>query len=1103
MNQYTTDTQWIYKMVTIYLLMIILWNKKKSTEGFLNTTGAFKLSYRNLLDRRKIYTKYSRSDIPNFNQLSNYQKQKQQYERSGWAEATWIYFVDQNSKEVFLPRWHILRNFTMLDFNPCSNDHWCTAFDRATSRYNRYIENLKNLKFEDLYKSFARKTYNELKYALQKGIVSVFRYRSWGSTHTLNTNSVKELQIYKKILDDTLVQQSPGKKCIPVGADACQEDSNCKYINNKYGFRCTVGKDGYNAPNSNRNNQGHYLHPSIGACIKNHTNLQCPEHYACNGTINKCVRTSYAPTPQIRMKKESTNRLTFNPVIPIDKTAECPLNYNVFEDDYIQYCKHEDDPTDICRLDSDGKGEYPICSTALCPTNYVIKDGLCVNIDDPDDKCTIDPENKDGYLLCGDYNDYIQIENKDIYKNNITNISGINAIQCAAECNKNLLCDSFVIDQNTTNPICTLKKAPKTQPSLINKEDKVVHFKNNVNYDQYNNTNTPYNTLKSYNVKTPYKCSVICDKDSKCSGFVIDTNTLQCDLKSSIRDTNFDKSKIVFKKKFKNGKLCMRNKDINLPETIKKATLNINTKYKHELNTLNDENSNDLEKNKLGRKQLALKKMLNKFSTETIMWDNINVDCTKISFENLNKRKLYISYIQVIGIHKLTNKPLNIVDNSKIKIKSDDKNISNIINSSFKKYSTPTYFDIILDDEYYITQIILYNYANKNNYPLQIKIVNKNEFIEKQWVAKTKQSSPSITDYSDIDFITDVYDKGNPELFKSYANVTGDIDVPSYCRFVKNDTEFCCKHKNSKDEYDMCISSDKIHTDYPKSYLFNYNKKTNRENLCWCEGVSPKTNIKCIKTNDNKFEYTYNLASNTDCSNLTGSEIKDKLDKQHKVFDLSINSGFYWDRTNNYYLFRNTKLNNRKIVLFTVIDADTYKIRSGYPRIVNNITFAGLTINKEISSILYAGNNDIYVIYSEIYVKYDLIKNKQYDGYPKKIINNWKFLNNNFKNNITNSIYINSTKSILFNGPKLIEYNLQSIENKTNDVKHTTAVAFTINNLFKKIKPITYDCIIYDYKNKIYFFFKNNSYTIYNELSNKILTVNFNQQWKNIWKYSN
>ena len=1064
MNHYTDDNLWIYKMIVIYLLMVILWNVQKKESFFSNTTKLIKSQLfemhhqlqRGLIQKNKMFGNYTYYSF---------------------------FYSFRDKKKVYLPNNHILKKIIRI-----LHMAHPSVFYIILSK--------------DSY-SFTKKEYDEIKDAFERQIIFTWSFNLFDVINNKNTSNVNSyLNLYKKIIINSRNKQA-GNKCIPIGDEACEFDSECKYINKKYGYRCTVGKDAINAANNNRDNPGHYLHPKIHACTDNESNLKCPEYYDCIPQNNKCITSRTIPTPQIRMKKESSNRLTINPLMEIDKVAECPYDYDVFFDDYLQYCKHKDNEDDICRLDPNGKKEYPMCSTVLCPQNYVFKDGLCINKDDTDDKCSLDTDNKDGYLLCGDYNDYIQINNKDIYDNTIQNINGVNAIQCSAECNKNLQCDSFIMEQNTDNPLCKLKKAPFKTESLIDKENSVIHFKNNINYEQYNNTNSQYNVIKSYDIKSPYKCSIICDRNEDCKGFVIDKNTIMCDLLNNTNNSEANKSKILFKKKHLRGNLCNNNENHNIQQKIKDATNSINTKFNDEINDLNTKLSKDYQKNKKIKVTNAFENMLNNFSKDTIIWDNINTHCKKISIKNLNNKKLSISYIQINGINKKTGEKLNLLNNKDIQINSDDNNILNIINKSFDRYTTPTYFDILLDANYYLTKIIIYNYNNFNNYPIQIQLINKKDFIEKQWKAITNKKRPVITGYSDIDFITDVFDKGNPELFKSYANVTANPEFPSYCRFVKDDEEFCCKHKGSTNEYDMCVLGEKIRTNYPKSYLFNYNKNTNRDNLCWCEGIPPNNNVKCIKTYDNKFSDIYTLASNVNCSNLSGNEIKDLLRKHKKINDLSITSGFYWKRTNGYYLFRNTNFNNKKVILYTIIDADTYKIRSGYPKIVNNLTFPGLTLNKVISSILYAGNDDIYIIYSEIYVKYNLRKNYQYKNYPKKVINNWKFINSNFKNSITNSVYINSEKCILFNNMKLIEYNLQSIENDSSNIKQTSSVIFNINNMFKGLKPILYDCVIYNYNNDTYLFFSKNKYTIYNETSNKILTVDFNKQWKNIWKFTN
>lgn len=1065
MNHYTEDNLWIYKMIVIYLLMVILWNVQKKEHAFFSNTT--KLIIVNQIQGGLI-DKYALKH-------SNYFRNGSTFYR--------YFFSFRDKKKVYLPNDHILKKLTRIVY-------------QSDPKYFYRILNIYSLR--------TKKEYEEIEDAFERQIIIAWSYNLVYAILNLNIDiSSKQiyLNIYKKMIISSRNKQA-GNKCVPIGDKACEFDSECKYINKKYGYRCTVGEDGRNAANNNRDNPGHYLHPKINACTDNESNLKCPKYYDCIPQISKCIITKTIPTPPIIMKKESSNRLTINPLMEIDKVAECPIDYDVFLDDYLHYCKHKDNENDICRLDPYGKKEYPMCSTVLCPQNYVFKDGKCVNRDDPDDKCSLDPYNKDGYLLCGDYNDYIQIDNKDISDNTIENIPNVSAIQCSAECNKNLQCDSFIMKQNTDNPLCKLKKAPFKTESLIDKENSVIHFKNNINYEQYNNTNSQFGVIKSYDIKSPYKCSIICDRNEDCKGFVIDKNLLTCNLLSDTNKSSVDKSKILFKKKYLSGNLCNNDGENTILQKIKDATNSENNKFVDEKNDLINKISKNYKKDIQIKIKNAQKQMLDNYSKDTIIWDNINSHCKKISVKNLNNRKLNISYIQINGVNKKTGKKLDLL-NDNLKINSDADNIMDILNTDFQKYTSPSYFDILFDDNYYINQIIIYNYENIINYPIEITLLNENNFLEKQWKAITSKKKPIITSYSDIDFITNVSDKGNPELFKSYANILGDPEFPSYCRFVKDDSEFCCKHKDSNNEYDMCVSEEKIRTSYPKSYLFNYNKNTNRDNLCWCEGVPPNNIVKCMKTDNNEFLGTYTLATNMNCGNLEGNEIKELLRKHKNINDLSITSGFYWERTNGYYLFRNTNFNNRKVILYTIIDADTYKIRSGYPKIVNNLTFPGLTLNKEISSILYAGNDDIYVIYSEIYVKYNLRKNYQYKNYPKKIINNWKFINSNFKNNITNSVYIDIEKCLLFNDKKIIEYNLQSIENDSNNIKQTSSVIFNINNMFKGIKPILYDCVIYNYNNGNYLFFSKNKYTIYNETSNKILTVDFNKQWKNIWKFTN
>ena len=103
---------------------------------------------------------------------------------------------------------------------------------------------------------------------------------------------------------------------------------------------------------------------------------------------------------------------------------------------------------------------------------------------------------------------------------------------------------------------------------------------------------------------------------------------------------------------------------------------------------------------------------------------------------------------------------------------------------------------------------------------MKITVFNKKKFIEKQWTKDSLNKTPIIFEHKQ-NFKTTVYDKGNPELFNSYANISGDNKSTDYCRFVKDDKEFCCKYNNSDKEYDVCTDSENIITNYPKSYFFS------------------------------------------------------------------------------------------------------------------------------------------------------------------------------------------------------------------------------------------------------------------------------------------
>ncbi len=1069
LNKHSSDNLAIMKSIIIYLLILIIWKSSNTTKEHYGTW---------VIDSNGIkHIDYYKWD----------------------SESKWIWIKSlHTNKKVLLPENHILMKILHQNLE-----------------YTKFMKAIQAGAIKNLINSIANKTitnnkyYDELLDCISRKIYFEFKSKSkllWGYKHTYTDSNdinimfneyVKAIEYWERTYGNRL----PGMKCYPFLKTHCAGKSLCKSINSPNDHICTVGKDGKNPVDpSTQNGNKHYLPVKIYGCHHNRSNLKCPPKHAClpSGVCKKIIEQH---KDLIIDKDLSSNRLNFVPPLPILNINECPKDHTLLIDDYKQYCKNDNDPKDICRLDVDGDKEKPICSSVQCPDDYEFRDQLCVNKFDETKVCSFDYDNKEGYSLCGDFNSYIPFENTDIKDNNLNAFSNVDAKTCANECNQNLLCTSFTIDQNSENTKCYLKKSIASHKDIKENEYKISYFRNPLNYNTYMNTTVNVPSIKSFNVKTPYECSKYCDEDDKCNAFVIDKKTLKCDLKPNFgKKTSVDKNKIVFNKKFFEGSLCDKFTQDKLRETIKSDVQKETIKYKQKIKRLKKEHEQKLKDTELNSAKLISKKTLNIFgnSRDTIIWDNINSHVKEISIRNTNLENMGISYIQIIGSDHGNQISNLLLHNTTIET-DDNTNLDNLLNEQQNTHINPTFINLKFNKIYLIHRIIIYIYNKIIIYPLEIKLLNNDGFIEKKWSQANINDDPKIFEYK-IEFKSKVSDKGNPELFHTYTDILGDNKETDYCRFVNNDKEFCCKINNSKKEYDACVNSDIIKTNYPNTYFFNKNNKTNRDDLCWCEGIPPNNQIKCIKNNKNNFDNPYILATNIDCNNRTGKEIKEIVNNTKNDIDLTVHCGFYWDKTASFYLFRNTTLNGKAIVLFTLIDADTYKIKRGYPKIVNNDTFPGLTMNKRIKTILYAGNNIIYLINHNIFIKYDLVKKKQFAGYPKKLLGNWKFLDINFQNNIDNSIYINKNVALLFNKSKYIKYNLELIENNKNSPTDNY-IKYSLQDEYPNIKSLNYSCIMYNYSNDIYLFFNNNTYTIYNHKSKKVTNVHIDKQWKNIWKF--
>lgn len=802
----------------------------------------------------------------------------------------------------------------------------------------------------------------------------------------------------------------------------------------------------------------------------------------------------------------------------------CPKNYDLFVENLTENCINKEDTNKICRLDINGNKDYPICETVPCPTNYNLENGICIN--NNNHQCALDPYNTKGLDMCDGYNDYFPVKNKDIKNNTLEYHPDISATVCSHKCNKNPRCSSFIMTTDNKHINCELKKKPNKKSLIKNNKNKITYWKNPIKYTMDYNTEIKAETIESFKNTSPTECANKCDENDDCERFVYNTKTLDCNLKSSVDENSPIENieTISFNSIQKKGQLCDNINIDDLQDELQDETSTINYKFEDKLKKHKDELKLD-KTIKLRDVQKDVNSVIieNLIDENIFIWENIDCYGILIKIENLKGNTMKFNNIQMWG-NNSNNKYINLLidekhiikdsvsdsistdDISELQFETDIRNIyDNNLETSHSIYrnsENKSYLTIKYDKLVHIDKIIISNENNYNNYPLKISILNNKNFIEKSFIKKTISSVPTIIDNYKIKTTNYVQDKGIPNTFMSHANITGRDGKKDYCRFIKNNKSFCCAFNNSPNEYTTCVSADKIKTLNNKSYFFNENPKTKLDELCWCDINSTNSNIKCLENNDSIFGDSYTLKSNNiNCASLTGDEIKKQLINDDSYENNSITAGFYWGHTNKYYLFKNTVLNNKNIILYTKIDATTNKLDAGFPKIVNEKTWGNLSILDKISSILYDGHNHIYIIKDNIYIKFNLIKNEQLPNYPKKLDINWRIYNNIFYKNINNSIYLNKTNSILFNGLKLIQFDMNIIENKQYNKGLNENIIYDISQIFTNIKNIIYDCIIYNYDSNNCIFFYKNKYIIYDYLNQKNMYENsIKNQWNNIWK---
>lgn len=909
----------------------------------------------------------------------------------------------------------------------------------------------------------------------------------------------------------------PKQRCILTMDELCVGDSKCIPLQKEKPV-CSAGKDGINAVGMLKNtnaygvyNNGniHYLPRNTIDCIGHE--YKCAPRYDCNPKYNVCMKK---PVPfQEKKPPIKSSRLQFSPPFPINNEPKCPFNFK-YDDNSIGALNCKDINSDYtCTLEPSKVFDKKPCMSVKCPKGYAhTEPGICEKEDGS--MCTFQPMS--GNELCGARNEFIKIENTDINdaKTTISTIHHSNESACSTACQQTEECDGFVFNSNDS---CFLKHKINKSEKIVPNKNKNLFLRTPLNYSYHDNTNITKNTIQEFNNKSYTDCADECDKNLNCAAFTVgkNQNFMDCKLKSNIgsfstTDNNFD----TFKKIQRTGDLCEHIDTSELVSEIKGEVSDLENKYNADIQKLDKEYERqsklEIQNASLNRKKIVQNKLIS--SKDVIIWDNINISGNIIKLQKLDLYYLSLSIIQIWGIDKNTNKLINIAQNKDIHINMssvyEDFISKKCIDNKLNTYCSTSYnnkdnqfIEVNLNDEYDIHKIIIYNIPNtkKNNLvPLKISILDENKDEKIYAIKSSFEDNFKISDYIKTNKKHFITDKGNINKYRTLASINGTQD--SFCRFTSeltsnNKEEFICSDNGNQHQHIF----KKVETPYDKTYFLKRNTKTDNDDICMCTGILPNTVVKCQDTSNP--DNTYNLENIINCENLTGVELKDMINKDNRnnTDNYKIDAGFYWNKVYSYYLFKNTILNNKSVVLFTVIDSDTFNIKQGYPKIVNNKTWKGLSFTTQIDSAFFYDKDIVIFTKNGYYVKYDLRLQQQLPDYPKKIINNFSNIQDIFKNKITSGINIGNNFGLLFNKTRFIEYDLHLLENKEKDSRIISKVHFDINKKYSGLNIYNWDAIVSNNINLI-IFFKNNKYYIYNYIEETLITtVAMNKQWPNIW----
>ena len=690
---------------------------------------------------------------------------------------------------------------------------------------------------------------------------------------------------------------------------------------------------------------------------------------------------------------------------------ECPEDLTEFSylNDEYKFCSDDGkfgDTNNTCALNPDYTKGYPICETYPCPSNLRLINrnygGHCTN---NKYTCKLDAKSPGNFELCYGRENFTKLD-KYSFNPGINRVidSDNNSSRniCENKCIQNKSCNFFTLNKSK----CLLYNNIEDSENIKYNKNSDIYFKNPYNYRLEDDVTIEGNTISEHKNMSPQNCGLLCNQDDNCNSFIWGKNRYMgdCILKNNKSDKfkKFDKNYNLYTKKynFANniGKLCI-NPTPKIKSTIDELFDNLDIEYKDRLEQINSQNKID-KKNAASTVSDQIKKYVtNEFivSNNLVIWDNINIECKTIKITLLKKNfSLQLSNIQVLGVDKSNfDKYMNLLEIRKTKIIPSSGNIDNIKNCTDN--NLVTIFETELEENpniiikfprnLLIFKIIIYGGLVNNPtflYPIKIELIEPQKFVIKQSIDAEFEHSKDPPKLPTQDFSyksRGITNLGNPDLFRGWVDVSKTGKPYDFCRIVSdeaNNNIISCASYNGQNEYSY-NSRNGIDLGLKNTAYMKDESGNGRDDYCACfkDTKHNKYNVKCYEAGENSFgEEFYPPNKPSICVGYTGDQLANynfttksnkpkcsSIPEYLKKTKFVVTTGFYNYKKNSYYLLKNTILNNKKVILITLINRYTNKIRRGYPKILTQEIWPNLPADfySEIDSTMYVGNNSIII----------------------------------------------------------------------------------------------------------------------------------------------